>query len=207
MCTIWEDMERMSNKKRNTIIIEVLLILVLIVLGICGLSCGKSKDKEDTFISTETDVADNQKLDGFKETEMEASTDSESENGQIAGDNLSDEQTDDEQYADGSYTENQSENSSDLQAVKKTTTGSYKKDKRNTVGTGDLDINDGQKSESINMSSNGSFEGADFYGESTSTGYAQAKKKQTPLAEDIDLSGKIATDESGAIVFPFVSYE
>lgn len=219
-------MERMNNKKRNTIIIVVVLALLLIALCIWGVSCGKSKDLDANVAGEEINVTGDQRNDvseGTVNTETVGQQSDDQGNGSDSDADGSNEQdfADKElQETDMDSKQNEDAVSADIQdeagvkqKVNAKAGSSGKQSNRvnnsSAIGdnrTGKTDTNsqnvgtsDGEDEKSVTFST-GKFQ-------TSSESYSTLPELYIPPTEDINLSDEIETDESGAIVFPYVSYQ
>jgi len=219
-------MERMNNKKRNTIIIVVVLALLLIALCIWGVSCGKSKDLDANVAGEENIVAADQRNDvseGTVNTETVGQQSDDQGNGSNSdadGSNEQDFADKESQETDMDSKQNEDAVSADIQDeagikqkgnVKTGSSGKQGNRVNNSSAVGDNRTGN----DDVNSQSAGTSDGADEKSVTFSTGkfqissenYSTLPELYIPPTEDINLSDEIETDESGVIVFPYVSYQ
>lgn len=219
-------MERMNNKKRNTIIIVVVLILLLIALCIWGVSCGKSKELDANVAGEENIVTADQRND-VSEGTVNTETVGQQSDDQGNGSNSDADASNDQDFADKESQEtdmdskqNEDVVSADIQEeagvkqkgnAKAGSSGKQSNRVNNSSAIGDnrtgkadtnsqnVDTLDGEDEKSVTFST-GKFQ-------TSSESYSTLPELYIPPTEDINLSDEIETDESGAIVFPYVSYQ
>lgn len=215
-------MERMNNKKRNTIIVLAVMFLVLVVLCIWGLSGGKSKHDGGNVIGQNADVDGNQSAASLDKNETEIRDSQHIADKQGNGETLD---STEGQSADSQMSDDVDISESD--ASDKSSDEASKSKGNTKTGTG-VNTQKRRTGNSITL-----IEGIDYGAAyANSQNYAAESKKDenytadesvsegasggtntpssgayNPPEEDINLADEIETDESGAIEFPFVSYQ
>lgn len=200
----------MNNKKRNTIIIVVVLILILIVLCIWGVSCGKSKGIDVTKTSGGIEVTETgeQQLLDSKAKERASNTDA--QNAQDVADedpektDRDSNQSEDDETADAKNEAGINQNEKSGSGVKKSNKAGSSSVLGRKIGNSATDL---QGADAADDEDEGKVIISTEKAQILSGSYATPPKLYIPPTEDINLSDEIETDENGAIVFPFVSYE